>query len=226
MDSRTLSDVRYAVKGLWTSTISRLVEWVEAVGVTPSKTSKPSADPATQNTATKKNTKSSSSKPTRMSLELFDKYGDPNSAAFKKRLVLWDVPSDIEIGVIPKKIYCHPDIIVPLEKAFRALIAAGKVTDKNGKISELKTWDGCYNVRPIRGQEKKYNALILEGHPREACKFLSKHSWGLAVDVNAFENGLGQEPKLSKAFVKCFTDQGFRWGGDFKRKDGMHFELG
>jgi hypothetical protein len=54
---------------------------------------------------------------------------------------------------------------------------------------------------------------------------MSLHSWGIAVDVNAFENGLGKDPKLSKAFVKCFTDAGFNWGGVWRRRDGMHFEL-
>ena len=54
---------------------------------------------------------------------------------------------------------------------------------------------------------------------------MSLHSWGIAIDVNAFENGLNMTPKLSPGFVKCFTDNGFYWGGNFKRKDGMHFEL-
>jgi hypothetical protein len=54
---------------------------------------------------------------------------------------------------------------------------------------------------------------------------MSLHSWGIAIDVTAFENGLGKEPKLSSGFVKCFTDAGFEWGGTWKRKDGMHFEL-
>ena len=54
---------------------------------------------------------------------------------------------------------------------------------------------------------------------------MSLHSWGIAIDVNAFENGLHQEPRLSAGFVKCFTDAGFIWGGNWRRKDGMHFEL-
>lgn len=160
-----------------------------------------------------------------MSFQLFDKYGNPTSPAFKRKLIMWDVPADMEIGVIPKRIYCHPDLVGPLERALRALIASGRVADANGKVTELKTWDGCYNVRPIRGFERRYEKIIAEGYHREASKFLSTHAWGLAIDVNAFENGLGKIPKLTKGFVKCFTDQGFKWGGDFKRKDGMHFEL-
>ena len=75
-------------------------------------------------------------------------------------------------------------------------------------MDELKTWDGCFNIRKKRGLSS-----------------MSLHSWGLAVDVNAFENGLGQNPKLSKEFVECFTSSGFEWGGFWKKKDGMHFQL-
>jgi hypothetical protein len=116
-------------------------------------------------------------------------------------MTLWDVPTELEIGVIPKRIYCNKDLVEPLKKAFQALISTGHV-------KELKTWDGCFNIRKKRGLSS-----------------MSLHSWGVAVDVNAFENGLGQEPKLSQGFVKCFTDNGFEWGGVWKRKDGMHFEL-
>jgi hypothetical protein len=116
-------------------------------------------------------------------------------------MTLWDVPTELEIGVIPKRIYCNKDLVEPLKKAFQALISTGNV-------KELKTWDGCFNIRKKRGLSS-----------------MSLHSWGVAVDVNAFENGLGQEPKLSQGFVKCFTDNGFEWGGVWKRKDGMHFEL-
>lgn len=127
------------------------------------------------------------------------KYGPPSQN--NKWLVLWDVPAELEIGVIPKRIYCNKDLIAPLQRAFKNLI-------DRGFVSELKTWDGCFNIRAKRGLAS-----------------LSLHSWAVAFDVNAFENGLNQIPKLSEGFVKCITDAGFDWGGTWKRKDGMHFQL-
>jgi hypothetical protein len=133
------------------------------------------------------------------SAQCLKKYGPP--AADNKWLVLWDVPTELEIGVIPKRIYCNKDLIKPLEQAFRNLIA-------RGYVKELKTWDGCFNIRKKRGLSS-----------------MSLHSWAICIDVNAFENGLGATPKLSAGFVKCFTDAGFHWGGSWTRKDGMHFQL-
>jgi len=127
------------------------------------------------------------------------KYGNPSQT--NPNLILWDVPSELEIGVIPKRIYCNKDMVAPLTAAFKALISTGCVT-------ELKTWDGCFNIRKKRGLAS-----------------MSLHSWAIAIDVNAFENGLNQQPKLSKLFVSCFTNNGFDWGGTWTRKDGMHFQL-
>lgn len=135
------------------------------------------------------------------------KYGDPRLKANQlKWLEVWDVPAELEIGYIPKKLYCNKDLIAPLSKAFRNLI------DRDF-VKELKTWDGCWNVRAIRGYE--YSKPIK----------WSLHSWGVAIDLNASENGLGKKPKLSAGFVRCFTDAGFDWGGRFSRPDGMHFQL-
>jgi len=132
------------------------------------------------------------------SQQALKKYGDPN---LQRAMVVWDVPTNLEIGFIPKKIYCNRDMVAPLGKAFENLIT-------RGFVSELKTWDGCFNIRKKRGLAS-----------------MSLHSWGIAIDVNAFENGLNQTPKLSAGFVKCFTDAGFEWGGTWQRKDGMHFQL-
>lgn len=136
------------------------------------------------------------------SKQCFDKWGDPLTTHDEGTyMTMWDVPTHLEIGVIPKRIYCNRAMIQPLTQAFTNLI-------QRGCVNELKTWDGCFNIRKKRGLASQ-----------------SLHSWGIAIDVNAFENGLGQKPKLSANFVKCFTDAGFIWGGNWKRLDGMHFEL-
>lgn len=132
------------------------------------------------------------------SAQALKKYGDPT---LERNMVVWDVPVNLEIGVIPKRIYCNRDMIAPLTQAFTNLIT-------RGHVHELKTWDGCFNIRKKRGLSS-----------------MSLHSWGIAIDVNAAWNALGKEPTLSAGFVKCFTDAGFDWGGTWTRKDGMHFEL-
>jgi hypothetical protein len=127
------------------------------------------------------------------------KYGTPSQA--NKWMVLWNIPEELKVGMIPKRIYCNSDLVEPLKLAFKSLI-------NTGMVDELKTWDGCFNIRKMAGSN-----------------LMSLHSWGIAVDVNAAENGLGQPPKLSKEFVECFTKNGFDWGGNFTRQDGMHFQL-
>lgn len=148
------------------------------------------------------------------SAQCLKKYGDPNLLATQsKHFVLWLVDQDIQdafkhvrfsqVGTIgfPKKIFINKDFQPILEQALRNVI-------NRGLASELETWDGCFIIRQKRG--------LLS---------LSLHSWALAVDVNASENQLHQKPKLSPAFVKCFTDAGCDWGGTWERKDGMHFQI-
>ena len=117
-------------------------------------------------------------------------------------MTLWHVPDELEIGVIPRKIYCNRDLVTPLRSALINLVSRGYAE------SELLTWDGCFNIRQIRGSLA-----------------MSLHSWGLAVDVNAFANPLGRKPTDSRGFVECWTDAGLTWGGKFTRQDGMHYEL-
>lgn len=126
-------------------------------------------------------------------------------------MILWDVPNALEIGVIPKRIYCNKDLVTPLQNAFKNLI-------NTGAVNELKTWDGCFNIRKKRG-------LVS----------MSLHSWGLAVDMNAFCNPLGLTREqivsrgmipFSEKFLKCFRDAGFDCGADWKsRPDFMHMQL-
>jgi hypothetical protein len=132
------------------------------------------------------------------SAQALKKYGDPTK---ESGMTLWDVPKELEIGVLPKRLYCNKDMILPLTKAFKNLISTGCV-------KELKTWDGCFNIRKKRGLTS-----------------MSLHSWGIAIDVNAAWNQLNMTPTLSKEFVNCFVTAGFEWGGLWERSDGMHFQL-
>jgi len=148
------------------------------------------------------------------SKQALSKYGDPFLLQTQqKTMSTWQVPSKLleafahvrfsAVGTIgfPKKIFCNNDFKPLLEKALN------NVVDR-GLAKEMKTWDGCFVIRNKRGLSS-----------------LSMHSWGLAVDINAFENQLNQKPKLSPQFVKCFTDASLEWGGNWKRLDGMHFEI-
>jgi hypothetical protein len=132
------------------------------------------------------------------SAQCLARYGDPEKEA---AMALWDVPTALEIGVIPKRLYCNKDLVAPLEQALKNLI-------RTGQVNSLKTWDGCFNIRKKRGAVS-----------------MSLHSWGLAVDVNAAWNRFGRAPTMEPEFVKCFTDAGFDWGGAWGKPDGMHFQL-
>ena len=131
------------------------------------------------------------------------KFGEPNASFEREHMTILDVPQPIldRIKALPKRIYLNKQLKEPLLKAFHNLIT-------HCCEEELKTWDGCFNVRKMRG-----------------LTAMSLHSWGIAIDVNAKENPLNATPVLSRTFVKCFEDAGFDWGGRWKRKDGMHFQL-
>jgi hypothetical protein len=124
--------------------------------------------------------------------------GKPEKEA---NMLLWDVPTEYEIGVIPKRLYCCKYMVEPLSQAFALII-------QQGLVSELLTWDGCFNIRLKRNATTR-----------------SLHSWGVAIDINAAWNRMGKPPKMSAGLVKCFTDAGFDWGGKWTSPDGMHFQL-
>ena len=133
------------------------------------------------------------------SQDCLKKYGIPTTGA--GYLVSLVLPTEVYIGHFPSRIYCNKDLVIPIQKAFMNILT-------RGFVDELKTWDGCFNIRQQRGGSS-----------------WSLHSWGIAVDVNAQWNSLGSVPTLSEGFIKCFTDAGFDWGGKWKRPDGMHFQL-
>ena len=127
-----------------------------------------------------------------------ERFGNPEA---EKGMVLLDVPTALEVGVIPKKIYCNKLLVAPLT------IALTNVIDR-GLVSQIRTWDGCFNIRQKKGGTSP-----------------SLHSWGMAIDINAATNQFAHHPTMSPELVSCFTGAGFEWGGRWGVMDGMHFQL-
>lgn len=139
--------------------------------------------------------------------DLLARYGNPvnNQKLFEtKWMITWVVPDDIHIIIphLPAHIYLNRDIAVSFEKILRKLIAANVHT-------EIRTWDGCFNVRSQVGSTT-----------------ISRHSWGIALDMNAAWNKLYGKVSWSDTFLNiCRNEPGWILGADFySRKDGMHFE--
>ena len=127
---------------------------------------------------------------------------------FERRagMMLWDIPADINAAIpaLPNRIYCNFRLIPMLEAVLRELMALGLHT-------EIRTWDGCFNVRKKMGTAQQW----------------STHSWGIAIDMNAAWNPWKGRVTWSKAFLAVFRKHGFIVGADWgKQKDGMHFQIG
>jgi hypothetical protein len=86
--------------------------------------------------------------------------------------------------------------------------ALGEVA-RAGLGGGLGRYGGCYNARLIRD---------------ERAGRLSRHSFGIAVDVNTANNSFGGRVSMDSRIVSIFRRWGFAWGGTWARPDGMHFE--
>jgi hypothetical protein len=71
----------------------------------------------------------------------------------------------------------------------------------------LEPYGGCYCWRPMRAGTK-----------------LSAHCWGIAIDLRIATCKLGTPGDMPQGVIEAFTAQGWRWGGDWVRKDPQHFQ--
>ena len=113
------------------------------------------------------------------------------------------IPLSWDPAMKVRNLYCHKK----LGKIFPAVFQA---VDDAGLRSEIETYGGCFNFRSKRMGSK-----------------LSTHSWGIAIDLNPEQNGMGTNGTMSPAVVRIFRDYGFTWGGDWSgsSKDPMHFQF-
>jgi hypothetical protein len=138
--------------------------------------------------------------------EIIKKYGDP-----RKDRSEWEALNMVSFKSLAGfNIYCHEVFKPVIERWFAEL------KDKN-LLSEIKKYDGCFNIRMQRGAKDR----------------LSRHSWGLAIDLNAVDNPfLTDRITCAKLKLRPFTEKFVEvsrkhvdCGWDWVRKDGMHFQL-
>ena len=130
------------------------------------------------------------------------KYGEPGTSYQSKYCELWEVQKDFN---------WFPAKRILINKEFKEkLFAAFTNLQKVGVQGEIKTFDGCYNDRSVRGRNSQ-----------------SLHAWAMAIDINAATEKLAQSStNFSGQFIAIMKAAGLFWGGDWKgRKDSMHFGL-
>jgi len=139
-------------------------------------------------------------------------------------LLDWDLTQSV------KRIICHKLIKDRLEKVFKdTLEYYGQQ-----RITELgiDQYGGCFIHRPQRGYENNYMAAIERNDHAGAIKYLSKHSWAVALDFDPNRNKLTETSKTARfaraeyaPWIEIWYDNGFLSYGREKNYDWMHFEI-
>ena len=153
--------------------------------------------------------------------------------------------NDFEGVVQTGELICNQYIALDLLEIFEELYRSGYQFEE---ISLIDKYDGDDTISMEHNNTSCFNYRIVDG-----TDHLSKHAYGLAIDINPFYNpyvvynkdGSGEtyiSPKGSEAYVdrskdfpykidendlcyKLFTQHGFTWGGNWNSsKDYQHFQ--
>jgi hypothetical protein len=101
------------------------------------------------------------------------------------------------------------------KKAAPALQAAFAEIERRGLLGDIKSFDGSFAPRVVRGSMER----------------LSAHALGIAFDINVQANSFGEAPAPEgtpgsvRRLVPIFEGHGFVWGGRSRVPDGNHFEF-
>jgi hypothetical protein len=98
---------------------------------------------------------------------------------------------------------CHRGVAQSIETALRDLTVRGKTG-----LVEPDPTGGCWVPRRI-----------------DADMPLSRHAWGIAIDLNTMTNPSGFFGDQDERVVEVMRRQGFSWGGEWLVPDPSHFEL-
>jgi hypothetical protein len=106
------------------------------------------------------------------------------------------------------RVRCHRKIFPQLRRAMREL-------RREGNGGTIDSYSGCYVPRFISSYD---------GYGIGPAKRLSRHAWGIALDINAHRNRFGSSGNQARSLKKTMKKWGFGWGGRWALPDPMHFE--
>ena len=147
--------------------------------------------------------------------QIIQKYGQAGNA---DNFTIIPLPYPMRIAwdlkVTVQKMQCHELTAPAFTNVFNELLAHYGLTELQRLGIDL--FGGCVNVRLMRGSKTKW----------------SRHSWGIAIDLDPSRNGLKVKKPVAqfskpeyKPMIDIFYANGFNSYGIEKDFDWMHFEL-
>ena len=116
----------------------------------------------------------------------------------------WTKKNIVKVVINNKTLWVHRLLLKQIHFIVRDLRSLGKL-----HLFDFSNGGGCFVAR-----HKCW----------KLSRKLSCHSWAIAIDLNPKKYPYGTDKNPPKVVINIFKRWGFIHGGDWRSKDGMHFQ--